>query len=821
MRFSNNCGFPTFYAGAATAVLVWQCTDLVLQAYAAKNATIISILGAFGYVLTPLVWEYSITAEVFALNNFICAVLLYFTCLVLATAATVHDKAGVPQKESTGAARNTLFSSALVGGLFCGLALANQHSSLLLVAYVVPCILSCVLFLTPQYLPGVLFRSATSFLFGLSTYLYLPWAAVEPTRGSWGDLGTLAGFIKHVLRAEYGTFRLGMIVGSETWYQRIAIYLRHTSEESFHVMFPLLAAGVAVHMWSSRSRSASRPLGGAHAAATATVSNKTKACASKSGKKAQTKEIVVAVPNDDPVHGKMTGSAGRLLVVNLGGMWVFYTLIWHCVLSNLPLSSPMPFAVHSRFWMQPNLLLYVLLGVAVGKIADYATTKSTKSTAPTTTLFASATSAAVVALYLSAVVYQRYAMMDKSSSGDVLHSYASALMSSVMPNRAFIATAGAAGGSAEKYHSLLLSHTDLDWNPVRYIQHCEGVGLEPSEFYRKSPLARIFGRPDTPQIGTADPGAGDLVTHLSFQLIPYPWFAETQQQLYPHVRFPPTNFPGMSTDRSSEGNAQLILRFLHANNAHNATYTVVPRVFSQASQTSQSSDLLLPVIRSTHDIFPGGVYLDMQAVLEAEIAEMGQWRGLFLVPWGTVYRVFGPLNVQQIMELHHHSWHHLKMLQSTFPPVDDGFALKFAPGSWERAAANVYYDAHNQFGLNILTFAIELQSNINMKLMPVLMDRYLLSASVLQQTQAAVHKYGTFSSSVADLSKNTALAWMRLAALIDIVQKFRQEVTAEFAALLPNVGAELLRPKWHISIPLWQLIATSLYCWLLYSERCM
>jgi hypothetical protein len=47
--------------------------------------------------------------------------------------------------------------------------------------------------------------------------------------------------------------------------------------------------------------------------------------------------------------------------------------------------------------------------------------------------------------------------------------------------------------------------------------------------------------------------------------MPYPWFEKQQQHLYPNITFPSTDFNGVSTDRSSEGNAKLVSRFLKAN----------------------------------------------------------------------------------------------------------------------------------------------------------------------------------------------------------------------------------------------------------------
>jgi hypothetical protein len=46
-----------------------------------------------------------------------------------------------------------------------------------------------------------------------------------------------------------------------------------------------------------------------------------------------------------------------------------------------------------------------------------------------------------------------------------------------------------------------------------------------------------------------------------------------------------------------------------------------------------------------------------------------------------------------------------------------------------------------------------------------------------------VQKYGKFSGSRGDLSKNTALAWMRLHGLTSIVQQFGKEIAREMARL--------------------------------------
>ena len=41
----------------------------------------------------------------------------------------------------------------------------------------------------------------------------------------------------------------------------------------------------------------------------------------------------------------------RFPVLSIAFSWLFYVVVWHGVLSNIPLSAPMPFAVHSRYKM--------------------------------------------------------------------------------------------------------------------------------------------------------------------------------------------------------------------------------------------------------------------------------------------------------------------------------------------------------------------------------------------------------------------------------------------------------------------------------------
>ena len=64
-----------------------------------------------------------------------------------------------------------------------------------------------------------------------------------------------------------------------------------------------------------------------------------------------------------------------------------------------------------------------------------------------------------IGAFVACVLQQRFPLMDRSQSGWVIHKYGESILANVPPD------------------SLLLAHTDLDWNPVRYLLHCEGVYL--------------------------------------------------------------------------------------------------------------------------------------------------------------------------------------------------------------------------------------------------------------------------------------------------------------------------------------------------------
>lgn len=563
-----------------------------------------------------------------------------------------------------------------------------------------------------------------------------------------------------MLRSEYGTFRLGMIEGSETGLQRIVIYLKHTSKESFHCIFVILLSSCLLYSWreyiipflykNDNSKYSFNNI--------SNINKKSVLNNTKKEKKNNKNINDGSIPQQDigviknkynsnnttTTNDNTDNSSNRfnLLTYLIIGLWLFYIIIWHSILSNLPISSStMAFAVHARFWMQPNIALYILLGVSIGYISYFiknilkniyglfqSKNKNNNEVLNNNNdlqVYYSnyVIQSSILIMIISIILYHNYPLFDKSKTGYVMHLYGKLTLDS-LPTQ-----------------SLLLSHTDLDWNTVRYLQLCESIRTD--------------------------------VTHLNFQLMPYPWFPSKQRSLYPLINFPNTNFAGVSTDRKSEGNAMLILRFLQANKIHKENFKVTNEYIDQYNKTF----INMPILQSNNKNFPGGVYLDFQAVNEAEIGTNGFWRGFSLIPWGNVYRIFtGSLTINQIQTLHHYSLHILHQMKQQFPIINKSFVDQFYDGSWERAAASVFYDAHYQLGLSLLTYGIELQARIELNLIPILLDRFYISSLLLKETQVAAIKYKTFSSSISDLDKNVALSWMRLQSLLEVSLKYKHEI---------------------------------------------
>ena len=250
------------------------------------------------------------------------------------------------------------------------------------------------------------------FALGLSLYaIYMPMAT--GAQGSWGDCTTIAGFLKHLLRQEYGTFVLHPDMTSElSMVDRIRLYVGSIVTE-----LP----------------------------------------------RATQKMFILLIIFGSVVSILARGHAGRVIAL----MWLTYVIVFHA-LSNLDLEGELMFEVHRRFWMQPNVVVFTSLGIgcsAVGQILLKCIMSS-----PVRNLFSSmhdvqrsvavfSVLTIVVASFLlgySIPLRENFAVMDQSKNTVLQDTFKDQLLA--MPQNAMVLLRG-----------------DHVTNVMRYLQIVEGV----------------------------------------------------------------------------------------------------------------------------------------------------------------------------------------------------------------------------------------------------------------------------------------------------------------------------------------------------------
>ncbi|KAL0969087.1 hypothetical protein UPYG_G00222470 [Umbra pygmaea] len=194
-----------------------------------------AVLAGWGFAVSRLVWQWSVVAEVFSLNNLLTGIIF---CLM----ASFHCADSAPQRRKV----------AHWGALFCGLGLCNQHTLVLYLFVIIPWVLLCLHFNRELSVAGVL-SLGLCFLGGLVPYVYLPISSyLNTARWSWGDQTSFAGLLTHLLRAEYGTFSLAKTEGTVNLSVMLQAQLDHwIADLSFPVLL-LAALGLLLCSWDRR-----------------------------------------------------------------------------------------------------------------------------------------------------------------------------------------------------------------------------------------------------------------------------------------------------------------------------------------------------------------------------------------------------------------------------------------------------------------------------------------------------------------------------------------------------------------------------------------
>ena len=226
------------------------------------------------------------------------------------------------------------------------------------------------------------------FLLGLLPYLYLPLAASYSPWNSWGETDTWNGFWQHVLRKDYGTFQLASSHGSGTdgvhFSEAILFYLQGLFRETLGIGLLLGAWGVFTQV-------------------------------REEGKWSLSSVTVL--------------SWGTCLLVLCGG-------------ANLPLETRLYRDIFSRFWQEPNLLVFIWIGLGFAAAERLFKRQS----------WAMGLAGAIVLFQVGI----NYASQDQHENW-TLRNYSAALLEALPEN------------------SLLLPMGDLQTFPIRYLQECEGV----------------------------------------------------------------------------------------------------------------------------------------------------------------------------------------------------------------------------------------------------------------------------------------------------------------------------------------------------------
>ena len=381
----------------------------------------------------------------------------------------------------------------------CIQALCNQHTIIL---YEVPLIL-WMLFLLRRVLlssPIKLVNISCLFIIGLLPYLYLPIAAyTNPMPGSWGHVQTLTGFLNHFLRKDYGTFQLFSGAAgrhTEGMVARNIAYIHDLfMEQGTYIAPTLILIALCTRFrlvtWGSSpsiEQDTTTPM--------------------KKGKNEKDKQALrlSKMEKEIDVPATVCATEASFTPCVIAFTQAFYFTVFHS-LSNLPLDNPLLYGVHQRFWMQPNVLSFVWVGVGFGVLTSFL---ESKLISRPETHVAMQYVWMIIAVVLVFMQYKKSFFVSDQSDADYFKRYASAILT-VLP-----------------VNATLLINYDQQWTSIRYMQRCED--------YRSD------------------------VTAINLSMMTYEWF-KYKHQLYPNLVFPGRRHG----PRTAGGGTFTLFQFLESN----------------------------------------------------------------------------------------------------------------------------------------------------------------------------------------------------------------------------------------------------------------
>ena len=250
----------------------------------------------------------------------------------------------------------TLNTSALTAGL----AMCNQHTMVLFLLPIIGWVL-IVLAVRRELTFARFLGLAVVFFVGLVPYAHLAWASTyNLQRGSWGDLSTLDGFIRHIRRADYGTFRL-YVTEKKTagMVERLHMYAKDFyAEQAFYIGPIFVVIGVLVSFIYITLLN----IGDENTPQVKAVKN----VDDSSELRGDPEEDGEGKGGDRGKPKTSTGGfrAHRSAPFMILAAYLFYMLVFH-YLANLPVDEALLFGVQARFWQQPNVIAFFWVGIGL------------------------------------------------------------------------------------------------------------------------------------------------------------------------------------------------------------------------------------------------------------------------------------------------------------------------------------------------------------------------------------------------------------------------------------------------------------------------
>ena len=174
---------------------------LVLTFWVLEESLIAGIFAGAIYAFSPLIWHYSVTAEVFALNQLLISVVIFILVKYL---------------------KNPQYRTALLGSFVMGLGMSNHQSFLFIGFPLFVWLLFKEARLHRKHYEIFIFFSVGAL--GLVPYCALPLLNPQASIISWGDLTTIRGFFHHILRSDYGTLHLAAKFDPGNFWSATAAY---------------------------------------------------------------------------------------------------------------------------------------------------------------------------------------------------------------------------------------------------------------------------------------------------------------------------------------------------------------------------------------------------------------------------------------------------------------------------------------------------------------------------------------------------------------------------------------------------------------------